>query len=299
MQRFLFLLLTSVTFSAFTWVKPPMPKPGMPGTGEEKVYVVGKSKERFQELFKKGRKSGYFYYEELVKKLLPEFKNLPYGAGNVSCPSDKTLINFQSFDCVTLVESFWALNYTLYQYMTGKVSKRDKPFKIFSRNLNQIRYFGGENCGIEYRIHYFTQQMEELDRSGLVFNVGLANGVKFNKKINYISSNPEAYGDFAATNRQKFLERIHNRTPKYYYPRRHRSLYYPLAKDGDIVSFATNEPGLDVSHCGIISIVDGEVTVTHASSRTKKVVYAQSLDEYVRGRGKYCTGFFIYRPIFE
>ena len=261
------------------------------------LYVVGKSKTKFEKLYEEGMDMGYFYYEELTRKMLPHFKGLPYGAGGSGCPSHKTLINFHSFDCVTLVETYWALAYTLYQMQAQKIHPRTNPFKAFSRNLNRIRYFGGENCGIEYRIHYFTQQMEELDRSGLVFNVGMANGYPFKKKINYISQNHEDYGDFAATNQHKSIENIYNKTPKFYYPMRHRESYYPMAKDGDIIAFSAIEPGLDVSHCGIITIEDGRPKLNHASGKYEKVVLGQDLEYYLRSRTR-VNGFFVYRPRF-
>lgn len=272
------------------------------GSGESRtysdLYVVGKSHESFQNLFDSGMDMGYFYYEELTRRLLPFFKGKPYGAGGAGCPSTKTLVNFRSFDCVTLVETFWALSYTIYQYQAHKVPKRADPFRVFSRNLNRIRYFGGENCGIEYRIHYFTQQMEELDRSGLVFNVGMANGFPYRKRINYITKNAETYGDFAHTSQHRSVETVLNKTPRFYYPTRHREHYYPMAKDGDIIAFSSVEAGLDVSHTGIITIEDGKPQLNHASGKYEKVVLGQDLDYYLRHRTK-VNGFFVYRPRFE
>ena len=268
------------------------------GSEDKGIFVVGRSQQRFQKLFHSGMESGYFYYEELTRKLLPHFKGLPYGAGGSGCPSDKTLVNFFSYDCVTLVETYWALAYTVFEFHSGKVRRDTRPFSVFTKNLNRIRYFGGENCGIDYRIHYFTQQMEELDRSGYVFNVGLANGSLFRKRINYISQHSEDFGDFANSYRQKNLESIHNKTPKYYYPLRKRSFYYPLAKDGDIISFSSIEPGLDVSHCGIITIQEGKVKLNHASGKYEKVVLNQDLETYLRSRTK-VNGFFVYRPQFN
>jgi hypothetical protein len=268
-------------------------------TVEGTSYIVGNTKQIVEGYVAEGRADGYFYYEEMARKFLHRFEGLPYGAGNVACPGDKTLINFHSFDCVTLLESWWALANTVYMYNSNKVPEFMEPFKVFAKNLNTIRYFGGENCGLEYRIHYFTQQMEELDRAGKVFNVGVANGEKFTKKIDYITKNPEDFGDFATSTRAKHLEKLLNATPKYFYPKDKIELYRPLAKDGDLVSLASSEPGLDVSHCGIITLEDGNLRITHASSKYERVVYAQDLEAYIRGRGGYVTGIFVYRPVFD
>lgn len=291
-QRSILLVVLFFSLTAFSWSDP--------GTEADTkdLYVVGKSQQRFMELYRTGMNSGYFYYEELTRQILPHFKGLPYGAGGAGCPSDKTLVNFFSYDCVTFVETFWALSRTVYEFHSGLVPKRATPFTVFAKNLNRIRYFGGENCGIEYRIHYFTQQMEELDRSGLAFNVGIANGVRFKKRINYISQNSEDFGDFAETRHHKSREAILNKTPRYYYPMSKRSFYYPMAQDGDIIAFSSVEPGLDVSHCGIVTLVDGKPKLNHASGKYEKVMLGQDLDYYLRGRTK-VNGFFVYRPRFD
>ena len=65
----------------------------------------------------------------------------------------------------------------------------------------------------------------------------------------------------------------------------------------NIVAFATNAKGLDVSHTGIITVVDGEVKLTHASSLYDRVVVEQDFKEYLSTRTT-VTGLFVYRPVF-
>ena len=146
---------------------------------------------------------------------------------------------------------------------------------------------------MDQRIHYFSQQMMELERAGLAFNVGMANGYKYRKRINYISQNAQDFGEFADTYRQKQMERMLYLTPKFYYPIYKADLYYPLAKDGDIVSFTATKEGLDVTHTGIITLEDGNVRLTHASSKYEKVVYQQDMRDYLRNR-TLINGFMVY-----
>lgn len=290
MRKYLLAILALVLLSGFT---NPEDRPKYSG-----FFIVGNSYQRFEEIFKLGMEDGYFYYEELAKKLLPEFQGLAYGAGNVSCPSDETLVNFNSFDCVTFVETYWALSYTLFEYQSNLVDPNLDPFTVFGKNLNAIRYFGGDNCGMEFRIHYFTQQLEELDRSGRAFNVAMANGSRFWKKINYITENEEDYGSLSDSRQMKKLESILSRTPRFYYPLHKRHLYYPMAQDGDIIAFSAVEPGLDVSHCGIVTVEDGRPALNHASGKYERVVLGQDLEYYLRSRTR-VNGFFVYRPVFE
>jgi hypothetical protein len=287
------LALTLFLLGSFAFLQPVMASMAMP---DDDNFVVQGSKAKFESIYGQGVSMGYFYYEELASRLLPSFKGIPYGAGGAGCPANKTLVNFQSFDCVTFVETWWALSYTLYEHHSGKAPKGVPPFETFCKNLNRIRYFGGENCGMDFRIHYFTQELEELDRSGLAFNVALANGFPFKKKIDYITKNEDRYGELSTSSQQKGYESILNKTPRFYYPFQNREMYYPMAKDGDIIAFASSEPGLDVSHCGIVTTEDGEPKLNHASQLYNKVVVGQDLDTYLRSRQGKVNGFFIYRP---
>jgi hypothetical protein len=273
-----------------------MPCTNASNAEEDDYYVYKDSDHKFDGHFKRGMDLGYFYYEELATRLIPAFKGTPYGACDGSCPANKTLVNFYSFDCVTFVETWWALSYTLYQFQAGKVKKGEMPFMTFCKNLNRVRYFGGENCGIDYRIHYFTQELEELERSGLAFNVAYANGYPFKKKIDFISKNEDRYGELSTSSKQKSVEAVLNKTPRYFYPDEHREKYYPMAKDGDIIAFASSEPGLDVSHCGIVTVEDGVPKLNHASQLYNKVVVGQDLEAYMRSRAGKVNGFFVFRP---
>ncbi len=259
-------------------------------------HIVGDSKDSFENIYQEGLDLGGFYYEEVVEELLPHFQGIPYGTGGAGCPADKTLINFSSFDCVTFVESFWAISFTLYEYHNGLVHFPDH-FEIFARNVDKIRYFGEENCGVEDRIHYFTQAMQVLQRRGLVFNVARANGKIFEKKINYMTGTYGLTYNLESMAKMRSLETILTEANDYFYPLSDIGLYLPLAKDGDIVALATNRKGLDVSHTGIITVDEGEVYMTHASSVYNKVVHEQNLMDYINSRST-VTGIFVYRPVF-
>lgn len=137
-----------------------------------------------------------------------------------------------------------------------------------------------------------------MERSGLLFNVGMINGRRFRKRINYISDHEE---DFLLPNMVQIrtLERILSTTPNYYYPiYKVEECYQPLAQNGDIVAFAAKEDGLDVSHCGIVTLECGELKLTHASALHEKVVVEEDLLRYLRGRTR-ISGMFVFRPRFE
>ena len=265
---------------------------------EERSFVVGDSKIHFLDLFVAGQSKGYFYYEEYTKQILPAFRGRPYGSGGHKCPSAMTLVNLNKFDCVTLVETYWALAYSLYQIQSNQVPEGfSDPFVLFVRNIERIRYFGGENCGIEERIHYFTQEMLELERAGLMINVAAANGDSYKKRINYISTHEEQYG-LPNMSQIRSRERILTKSDNYYYSLRNIGKYIPLAENGDIISFASRTQGLDVSHCGIITKEGDRLKLTHASSKYEKVMVEQDFLSYIYSRTK-INGIFVFRPVFK
>ena len=96
------------------------------GPGDEKhavnAHVVGKSRIAFIKFYEDGIAKGKFDYASLVRELAPRFAGIPYGASDESCPEGKTLVNFESFDCVTFVETFWALSYTLHEYLNKNLT---------------------------------------------------------------------------------------------------------------------------------------------------------------------------------
>lgn len=56
-----------------------------------------------------------------------------------------------------------------------------------------------------------------------------------------------------------------------------------MLKEGDIVALTTNTPGLDVTHMGIIKMVNGVPHLMHASSKQKKVIIDPlTLADYMR-----------------
>lgn len=58
-------------------------------------------------------------------------------------------------------------------------------------------------------------------------------------------------------------------------------------KDGDIIAFVSNIPGLDISHLGIAMYVDGKLTLLHASSQEKKVVISKvALSQMLKSNDK-------------
>ncbi len=263
----------------------------------EDVYVIGKAKEEVLSMLKTNES---FHYEQFFEKNIRFFENVPYGAGaSNSVGIDKTLVCTSVLNCVTFIEMFWAICYTQYQLSQIKLQlSQNQIFNLFLTNLNFIKYYDGLNCELHDRIHYFTDALHQLEKKGLLENIGAYNGEPINKKIFYISGNKKQWSAIKNWTKIKVIEESMSQRKRYYYPLERIDDYKLYAKTGDIIALATDVPGLDVSHCGYITYRNDSLLFSHASSVKKKVVIEEDLCNYLSKRTS-ITGIYVYRPLFN
>jgi len=263
---------------------------------EQKCYLVADSKDKALKVLKAEYTSNQ--YDQYVEQMLKEFENVPYGGGSQGCPQAHTLINLRQMDCMTFVENFWALAFT--RHLIQGVKERlgdDEIFAIYVQNLNAIRYYEGKNQRNEDRIQYLTSGFIQLEKTGVLSSVGKGLGRTMSKKINYVSANRTKFGGFKDW---PFIQNKENEMSQYSYTVFDKDKihdYAQIAKNGDLVGLVTTVNGLDVSHCGVITIREGKVYMTHASSVRKQLVIAQDLVEYLSKRTT-VSGIVVFRPVF-
>jgi hypothetical protein len=91
------------------------------------------------------------------------------------------------------------------------------------------------------------------------------------------------------------IEESISQEPYYYIPANQVESIAGKLKDGDIVLFMTNIPGLDFTHMGCVYKEEGKTKLLHASSKYKKVcVDPDYLADYVINNRR-CTGIRILR----
>ena len=219
------------------------------------------------------------------------FIDTPYVAHTLESDDHKEYltINVSQFDCSTFVETVLALSQC---YFEDKTSWRD-----YAEMLEEIRYHNGQIDGYALRLHYFSSwiieniargniQDKTLDISSVIYSV---------KTLDFMSKHTDLY---AALSDPQILQKIQSTEIGYH---SHRIPYIKkgdisnkdflrVVKDGDIVAITTKVDGLDVSHVGIVKMVDGVPHLLHASSAGKKVLLSsEDLKEYVR-RNQMSTG---------
>src|SRR5690606_25515905 len=70
-------------------------------------------------------------------------------------------LSLQYFDCITLVEACLAI---------ARVARRpgSPEWASFAREIERMRYRGGERKGYLSRLHYFSEWLDDNERRGLV-----------------------------------------------------------------------------------------------------------------------------------
>lgn len=288
-------LLPLALFAAFFLLVTPA-RAGEDDDVIQQCYVVGKSRKLVTGLLEKVQQN--WCYEDFFLTYLPEFEGVPYGGGAAGAPANKTLVNTQQMDCVTFVENFLAMAIAAEETRRKKDQfSANQLFARYVQHLNRVRYYGGKPGSWENRIHYFTDAMRLLTEKDVLEDVGRYNGVPFTKQINYISSNRHKF-NFSDWNRVLNIEREMSNADRYYYPLDSLHRYAPIARNGDIVALTTTVEGLDVSHCGYITVKNDRLMFSHASSVHKKIVLEVDFEDYLDTRTT-ITGIMVFRPSFS
>lgn len=263
---------------------------------EQKCHVVSDSRSQVLKVIKADY--GTSGYEQTAARLLREFEGVPYGGGSQGCPQAHTLVNVRQMDCMTFVENFWAIAFT--RHLVSQMKEQpgdDELFAIYIQNLNAIRYYEGKNIRNEDRIQYLTSGFIQLEKAGVLQPVGKGTGKSLQKPIHYVSTNKAKFGGFSDWPFIRAREQEMSAYEYVFFPKSGIAQYAPIARDGDLVGLVTTVPGLDVSHCGVITLKEGKVHMTHASSVKKQLVVAQNLEDYLASRST-ISGIVVYRPVF-
>lgn len=221
------------------------------------------------------------------------FEGTPYAAGTLEGEPEALTINTGQLDCTTFVETVMALART--------AGEKRRSWHDVAYNLRLLRYRGGRVNGYASRLHYVSDWIIDNSQRGLLREVtadfpGADHQVK---TLDFMSRHRDLYpalADDAEFERLKNAE-IGYRVHRFPYIKTSRLTKQALARlrEGDIVAMTTKTDGLDVSHMGIITIVDGEPRLVHASSAGGRVmVDSRPLAEYLR-RSPKVTGIRVIR----
>jgi hypothetical protein len=230
---------------------------------------------------------------DLMVSLGQQLLGRPYAAGLLDqAPHETLLLDLTRFDCVLLVENLLAI--------ARLASLGTLEPHLLARELQQLRYQGPDHS-LNYcdRNHYFSDWLRNAAALGWLKNLtaDLSDAVRV-QQLDFMSHNSQLYAKLQdPTLKQCIVEQEQQRPSERlaYIPTREiRSISHQL-RDGDIIGIATQIPGLDVTHVGLVQRgSDGQVGLLHASP-AGSVVVAPDLARYA-SRVEGAIGIIVARP---
>ncbi|MCB0319149.1 MAG: DUF1460 domain-containing protein [Bdellovibrionales bacterium] len=193
--------------------------------------------------------------EDKLEFVSSHFLNLPYLANSLigsSSEPEQFVISFKSFDCVTYIETIFAL-----------VLSHD--LNQFFENLRKLRYQAG-NISWESRNHYMIDWIER--------NVAQ----NFCKTVNFLEPTIEIKRQLSIIKDYPIKSKTIDFIPY------EQIFSNPNSVNGQLICFGTTRENLDVSHCGLL-FKKQDLVLRHAS-RDKQVTLEEPLSEFLARFGE-------------
>lgn len=216
--------------------------------------------------------------EAIVAEAGSCFLGTPYVAGTLEGAPEQLTVNTEGMDCTTFVETALALALT--------VESNRSSWHDYINSLVQLRYRNGQVNGYPSRLHYVSDWIIDNSHRGVLKEVTDRIGPSHSqiKTLEYMSQHRDAYPALADSANFAGIKNVEMgyRSHKYFYIKP-INLANANLREGDVVALTTNVKGLDVTHLGIVKMVNGAPYLMHASSKKGKVVVDDlSLTEYMK-----------------
>ncbi|MDQ3082446.1 MAG: DUF1460 domain-containing protein [Gemmatimonadota bacterium] len=204
-------------------------------------------------------------------------------------------LSLTRFDCVTLVESSLAI-------ARASAAVAQPSWQRFSREVEKMRYRGGRRRAYTSRLHYFSEWIGDGQKRGLVRDLGEElGGVIDPRPLRFMSEHRASYPALANDVVYRdvgVMERKLDKQVRFMIPAQGIERVVDRIESGDVLAFATNIPGLDVSHSAFAyHDAGGTLRVLHAPLSGGAVEITRStLSEYVANIRR-ATGILVARPL--
>jgi hypothetical protein len=215
-------------------------------------------------------------------------------AGGSPSGIEPLTLSLTRFDCVTLVEACLAVARVAHGGGTP-------TWKGFGREVERMRYRGGERRGYASRLHYFSEWITDGGRRGLLRDLGPElGGVEDSRPLRFMTEHRDRYpalADDGVLQEIGAIERQLDGRSRRMIPTHRIPSVADRIETGDVLAFATAIPGLDVTHAAFAyRDADGVLRVLHAplSGGVVEVTRA-TLPEYVAAIRR-STGILVARP---
>lgn len=271
---------------------PPVPMPASPLFTSLSVDDA----DRFQSIMQTAQRQSLAQRPmgDIMQAIAQQLVGSPYREHLLDQTPQETLVtSLTQFDCVLFVETVLALS--------RSIALQDATPATFAAHLEDQRYYQGRLQDYCSRLHYWSEWMADNQARGTVRNITAdLGGESLPKTLNFMTryraSYPRLVRDDAAFACIQRMEARAQQIPIAYIPTRQIATVYPQLQPGDIVAIATNIPGLDVTHTGLVyRDPQGRVGLIHASP-AGAVVIAPDLQTYT-SRVDSAIGIMVARPV--
>jgi hypothetical protein len=216
-------------------------------------------------------------------------------AGGSPRRREPLIVSLTRFDCVTLVESCLAV---------ARVAAAGgaPSWEGFSREVERMRYRGGNRRGYTSRLHYFSEWITDGARRHLVRDLAQElGGIPDTRPLRFMTEHRGSYpalADDAVYHEIGEMERRLDSRPRWMIPTNRIPDVADRIETGDVLAFATAISGLDVSHAAFAYRDSNQVLrVLHAPLSGGVVeITRRTLPEYVAAI-RSGTGILIARPL--
>lgn len=199
------------------------------------------------------------------------------------------------FDCVSLVEAALAVSRVADD--GGKPS-----WERFAREVERMRYRGGDRGSYSTRLHYFSEWITDGARRGLLRDLGPElGGVNDSRPLRFMTEHRASYPALAHDSVFREIGEMERRldaSPRWMIPTARIPDAAARIESGDVLAFATSISGLDVSHAAFAyRDKAGVLRVLHAPLSGGAVeVTSLTLPDYVAAIRR-STGILVARPL--
>jgi hypothetical protein len=204
-------------------------------------------------------------------------------------------LSLMRFDCVSLVESCLAV-------ARAADDGAAVSWDGFAREMERMRYRGGNRGSYATRLHYFSEWIADGARRGLVRDLGPElGGVNDTRPLRFMTEHRASYPALAHDGvfRQIVeMERSLDALPRGMIPTARIPEVSAGIESGDVLAFATAIPGLDVTHAAFAYRDSaGTLRVLHAPLSGGAVEISRlTLPDYVAAIRR-STGILVARPL--
>jgi len=220
-------------------------------------------------------------------------------AGGSPSRTEPLTLSLTRFDCVSLVEACLAVARVADE--EGPPSKGTPLWERFGREMERMRYRGGERRGYTSRLHYFSEWIADGERRGLLRDRSAElGGVEDARPLRFMTEHRASYpalADDGLFQEIGAMERRLDGHPRRVIPTARIPEVADGIETGDVLAFATAIPGLDVTHAALAyRDAGGVLRVLHAPLSGGAVeVSRATLPEYVAAIRR-STGILVARP---